>query len=305
MVIDMKFHDIVDNELNSDFTFKKADKYNKLVDIENENPELEWANKTIMNYHIGKEISKEDYDRAVEIFNNFSKESSNYSEYCDYMKKNNELKDLQDFDYCMSLLKTLPAVYGFGYDEVSDEDIDLNIFNSEEDKMKFLAIKNYFDKYIEDLTDENVNRKLNNVILQGNTGAGKTFLLRYFATKLKENRICHAFIKLSSLIPIFKKYQNNKGDEENISQIVNIIYKIPILIIDDLATENNYASASEILYNIYENNKNVSVIISTNLDNKTMYEQYSGRVLNRFLETGSILNLQISDLRLEKRKKLC
>lgn len=301
----MKFHDIVDNELNSDFTFKKADKYNKLVDIENENPELEWANKTIMNYHIGKEISKEDYDRAVEIFNNFSKESSNYSEYCDYMKKNNELKDLQDFDYCMSLLKTLPAVYGFGYDEVSDEDIDLNIFNSEEDKMKFLAIKNYFDKYIEDLTDENVNRKLNNVILQGNTGAGKTFLLRYFATKLKENRICHAFIKLSSLIPIFKKYQNNKGDEENISQIVNIIYKIPILIIDDLATENNYASASEILYNIYENNKNVSVIISTNLDNKTMYEQYSGRVLNRFLETGSILNLQISDLRLEKRKKLC
>lgn len=301
----MKFHDIVDNELNSDFTFKKADKYNKLVDIENENPELDWANKTIMNYHIGKEISKEDYDRAVEIFNNFSKESSNYSEYCDYMKKNNELKDLQDFDYCMSLLKTLPAVYGFGYDEVSDEDIDLNIFNSEEDKMKFLAIKNYFDKYIEDLIDENVIRKLNNVILQGNTGAGKTFLLRYFATKLKENRICHAFIKLSSLIPIFKKYQNNKGDEENISQIVNIIYKIPILIIDDLATENNYASASEILYNIYENNKNVSVIISTNLDNKTMYEQYSGRVLNRFLETGSILNLQISDLRLEKRKKLC
>lgn len=302
----MKFHDIVDNELNSDFTFKKADKYNKLVDIENENPELDWANKTIMNYHIGKEISKEDYDRAVEIFNNFSKESSNYSEYCDYMKKNNELKDLQDFDYCMSLLKTLPAVYGFGYDEVSDEDIDLNIFNSEEDKMKFLAIKNYFDKYIEDLIDENVIRKLNNVILQGNTGAGKTFLLRYFATKLKENRICHAFIKLSSLIPIFKKYQNNnKVDEENISQIVNIIYKIPILIIDDLATENNYASASEILYNIYENNKNVSVIISTNLDNKTMYEQYSGRVLNRFLETGSILNLQISDLRLEKRKKLC
>lgn len=302
----MKFHDIVDNELNSDFTFKKADKYNKLVDIENENPELDWANKTIMNYHIGKEISKEDYDRAVKIFNNFSKESSNYSEYCDYMKKNNELKDLQDFDYCMSLLKTLPAVYGFGYDEVSDEDIDLNIFNNEEDKMKFLAIKNYFDKYIEDLIDENVIRKLNNVILQGNTGAGKTFLLRYFATKLKENRICHAFIKLSSLIPIFKKYQNNnKGDEENISQIVNIIYKIPILIIDDLATENNYASASEILYNIYENNKNVSVIISTNLDNKNMYEQYSGRVLNRFLETGSILNLQISDLRLEKRKKLC
>ncbi len=302
----MKFHDIVDNELNSDFTFKKADKYNKLVDIENENPELDWANKTIMNYHIGKEISKEDYDRAVKIFNNFSKESSNYSEYCDYMKKNNELKDLQDFDYCMSLLKTLPAVYGFGYDDVSDEDIDLNIFNNEEDKMKFLAIKNYFDKYIEDLIDENVIRKLNNVILQGNTGAGKTFLLRYFATKLKENRICHAFIKLSSLIPIFKKYQNNnKGDEENISQIVNIIYKIPILIIDDLATENNYASASEILYNIYENNKNVSVIISTNLDNKNMYEQYSGRVLNRFLETGSILNLQISDLRLEKRKKLC
>ena len=143
-----------------------------------------------------------------------------------------------------------------------------------------------------------------NLLFSGNTGLGKTFLSSCIANEM----IKKGKNVLYQTAPImFDKILDSKFGKTS-SDIVNDIYTVDLLIIDDLGTETKSEYKITELFNIIntrflnQNNKITKTIISTNLTLQQLYDIYDERIVSRIIGNYDACYFFGEDIRTLKKK---
>lgn len=118
------------------------------------------------------------------------------------------------------------------------------------------------------------------LILMGNAGTGKTHLASAIANHLMNELIPVKFGTFISLLDSVKK--TFKTDRDIISSLTSI----PLLVIDDLGKEKYTDWAKQILFQVVDEryNKELPIIITTNLNLKEMKEGIGEPIVSRLME---------------------
>lgn len=138
----------------------------------------------------------------------------------------------------------------------------------------------------------------NNMLLTGQSGLGKTFLLRCMAGRLIGRGY---YVLLISANRFFQIARNAyfENDEETFQELI----QADVLMIDDLGTEPMMQNITiEQLFSVISERQNLGkpVVISTNLDLNEMKRRYTERIASRMNDpkTSRVIPLAGRDLRL-------
>lgn len=144
--------------------------------------------------------------------------------------------------------------------------------------------------------------KKGNLLLYGNTGVGKTFLINCIYKELTES--AHAVIYLTAY-ELFAELEKitfkHSIPPEEASQRMDSLLECELLVIDDLGSElSNSFTTSQLFHIVNERHlKNRSIIISTNLSIADLKEQYGERIFSRLVSNFEFLKIQGEDIRLK------
>ena len=143
-----------------------------------------------------------------------------------------------------------------------------------------------------------------NILLCGNTGVGKTFLLNCIAKEILDMTYTVVYLTSFKLFDILAKHIFSKEIEEKneTDYQFQYIFNCDLLIIDDLGTENvNGFIASQLYQCVNERHLNQkSTIISTNLCVEDIRNLYSERVLSRLSSNYKFLKIIGNDIRVKR-----
>ena len=135
------------------------------------------------------------------------------------------------------------------------------------------------------------------LLLTGNTGLGKTFLLHAMAEKLIEKDVNILLVSAYRMLEILRKsyFEND--------QRPNDLLEAEVLMIDDLGSEPlmQNVTVEQLFYLINERQmKNRATVISTNLDMAKFRERYTERIASRLRDSRycKVLNLVGRDIRI-------
>ena len=146
-----------------------------------------------------------------------------------------------------------------------------------------------------------------NLLFTGNTGLGKTFLSNCIAKEILQN----GKTVLYQTAPVmFDNIQDAKFGKENTNiDLLDNIYNVGLLIIDDLGTEKITESKISELFTIINtrllnfNHKSTKTIISTNLTIDELVKVYTPRIGSRLAGNYRVLRFFGEDLRIKLRVK--
>lgn len=127
-----------------------------------------------------------------------------------------------------------------------------------------------------------------NMVLNGNTGVGKSHLAYAIAKSVSEKRRC-LFISVPKMFSLVYDSINNKDSRFTKSYFEKIMSEVDILIIDDLGAEvgrvDTTKQASDFmsgfLFNVYESRQGKSTITTSNLLGARLNEIYDERMFSR------------------------
>ena len=151
---------------------------------------------------------------------------------------------------------------------------------------------------------ESFPEKQKNLLFQGSTGLGKTFLSGCIAREVagKGHSVCYSSV--SDALETFETRKFNfdeAGDEAD--KRVRRMLDCDLLILDDLGTEMLTSMAMSALYTVLNTrlvNKKCTVI-STNLKNDELSRRYSPQITSRLLGEFTALPFVGQDIRLMKK----
>ncbi len=183
-------------------------------------------------------------------------------------------------------------------DEVNFDKYNFNI----SPRQNIKSIRNECVNFIKNFDDTNQR----NLLFSGNTGLGKTFLSSCIANELiKKGK--NVLYQTSPIM--FDKILDSKFGKSS-SNLINEIYNVDLLIIDDLGTETRTEYKVTELFNIIntrllnQNNKVTKTIISTNLTLQQLYDNYDERIVSRIIGNYTPCYFYGDDIRLKKLNKV-
>lgn len=173
---------------------------------------------------------------------------------------------------------------------------DFSIFDNPE------SIKKMYDK-IENWCENITTSKYKNMLISGNTGVGKTYLLDSICNKLIEKNIVVNYYTAFALSDLFLKYRSSFNEAK--AGLLDGVLTCDVLIIDDLGSESNIKNNEEYFYSLFNERlvKNKSTIITSNLDMEQLLYRYGERTFSRLCNKANsvIIKINNKDLRLIKK----
>lgn len=145
--------------------------------------------------------------------------------------------------------------------------------------------------------------KVNNLLLTGPPGQGKTYLCNCIASALIARGNLVIYQTAFKLIEIIENARFNKNSFSSEDDSYQMLFNADLLIIDDLGTEFINTFTNVEMFNIINSrlNQNKKTIISTNLSPIQLKEKYSERISSRLFGHYEMLPFYGPDLRWEKR----
>ena len=163
-----------------------------------------------------------------------------------------------------------------------------NIEHIVKDCQKFIA--SFEDRY-------------DNILVYGNTGVGKTFLVNCIAKEILDMSYTVVYLTSFQFFDIMEKHTFSRSLEEKTeaSHQFEHIFDCDLLIIDDLGTETvNSFIASQLYQCMNERHLHKkSTIISTNLSFDDIKNRYSERVFSRIVSNYKPFKIIGTDIRLK------
>lgn len=182
------------------------------------------------------------------------------------------------------------------YSDVADKN-KYNFDASPRDNVE--AILDTCKKFIKNFDDPDQN----NLLFSGNTGLGKTFLSTCIANEMIKLGKTVLYQTAPVMLDKILDYKFGKSKDN----IVDTIYSVDLLIIDDLGTETKNNIKLTELFNIInsrllnQNNKITKTIISTNLSLQELYSTYEERIVSRIIGNYDACYFYGDDIRIKKR----
>jgi DNA replication protein DnaC len=162
-------------------------------------------------------------------------------------------------------------------------------------KKNYDKLKKYVDNFENDKT---------NFLLVGGTGLGKTHLSTSVAKELVDRGYFVVYEIAQNIFADFESdyFRDRFSDTEMLSERY---LECELLIIDDLGTEIVTNRSLSYLYNIINTrlNKNLPIIINTNLSGKDLEKLYNERIFSRLLGDFVHLKFEGDDMRDVRTKK--
>lgn len=143
-----------------------------------------------------------------------------------------------------------------------------------------------------------------NILFQGSTGVGKTFLSNCIAKELLDKGYAVLYVSAGTLFDQISDVVMNKNQLTGSRDFYHAVNESDFLIIDDLGTEFTNNFTASYLYTLLNDRllRRKPTIISTNLSLTELREHYSERIFSRICDSYLICNIYGSDIRLAKRK---
>lgn len=140
-----------------------------------------------------------------------------------------------------------------------------------------------------------------NLIFSGGPGLGKTFLSACIAKVVSENGWSVAYDSASACLGAFEKERFSRDGDEKAAAgaTVRQYLSCDLMILDDLGTEMNTSAAQSALYTLVNHRLTAGkqTIISTNLPEQALEQQYSPQIASRLLGEYQWLHFLGSDIR--------
>ena len=179
------------------------------------------------------------------------------------------------------------------------EKFDLSLYGSARESMEIV-----FDtcrEYAQSFSDRSMN-----LMFQGGTGLGKTFLSACIARVVAENGHSVCYDTASSALEAFetKKFSRDIQTAENAAVKVERMLDCELMILDDLGTEMPTPMAVSALYTLI-NTRLVNgrkTVISTNLTDAELLKRYNAQICSRLEGEFTKLPFFGSDIRLLKKE---
>lgn len=143
-----------------------------------------------------------------------------------------------------------------------------------------------------------------NLLFYGPTGVGKTFLTNCIAAELLRARHSVAYLTATQFFEVLADHEFHREQTSQAQERYQYIEDAQLLIIDDLGTEMNNTFVETALFDCLNKRymRELSTIISTNLEMRQLEHKYSKRISSRLMEHYHIFPLFGPDIRLQKRK---
>lgn len=144
-----------------------------------------------------------------------------------------------------------------------------------------------------------------NILFQGNTGVGKTFLSNCVAKELLDKGYALLYTSAGNLFDKISDVILNKNLLSDSRDFYHATGECDFLIIDDLGTEFTSSFTVSCLYSLINDRllHRKPTIISTNLSLTEIRGHYSERIFSRICDSYMIYTIYGEDIRFARRKK--
>lgn len=145
---------------------------------------------------------------------------------------------------------------------------------------------------------------INNIMLTGQAGRGKTFLCNCIAKDVLDANHTVLYVTAPNLFKKVEEFRFNR-DEVTDDYYMDFLLEVDLLIIDDLGTEFSSTVTRSELFNII-NSRILSekrTVISTNLSLSDIADSYSDRIASRIIGNYTSFEVIGDDIRLLKKHK--
>lgn len=163
----------------------------------------------------------------------------------------------------------------------------------------------YYKQTLLDLFNENDDNIVpkRRLLLSGAVGSGKSYLAAKIADQVQASGIPAVFVQAQSLAAALRKqdilnqaFAPDLREQDRYRQYFALLFSVPLVVIDDLATIN--LTQSQLLYLFNNFKADQRLVITTNLSLPQIQSEYGERVLSRLLEDTQVMTFNTADLRL-------
>lgn len=171
-----------------------------------------------------------------------------------------------------------------------------NIENIYQSLLQYIAgVDSYF---------QNTSEQKGNILFQGKTGVGKTFLSNCVAKELLDRGYAVMYTSAGTLFDQISDVVMNKNQISGSQEFYQAICHCDFLIIDDLGTEFTNSFTASSLYTLVNDRllHRRPTIISTNLSLTEIRDHYSERIFSRICDSYFIYTIYGEDIRFAKRR---
>lgn len=135
--------------------------------------------------------------------------------------------------------------------------------------------------YIENFNPEEQQQNLG---FFGGVGVGKSHLAKCIADGVIEKEYTAIFVTVPKLLAKLRS-SYNKESEFNESEILEVLEKADLLILDDYGTENKTDWAAEKLFDLINTRDGMNTIITTNFSPEELFEVIGERDFSRLIKS--------------------
>ncbi len=207
--------------------------------------------------------------------------------------------------YNQELTKELGTLMRHG--DESFERFDLSLYPDEADPATGLVPRTIMKKVSDACRRyaENFSASSQNLLFQGNTGLGKTYLSACIARVVAEKGFSVCYDTAAAALDNYERAKFGRDTEEGETAAVRIkrMESCDLMILDDLGTEMATPMGQSALYTLINNRlvNDRKTIVSTNLGNDELSRRYTPQIASRILGEFQCLPFIGTDIRRMKR----
>jgi len=145
-----------------------------------------------------------------------------------------------------------------------------------------------------------------NLLFYGTTGLGKTFLCHCIAKAVLDAGYTVLYVTAPRLFKLIQDNHFNRGGAPYAEEQLNAVHEADLLVLDDLGAEFSTIVTDSALFDVLNQRllENRSTVISTNLTTDELEEQYTERIVSRFIGNYKWFKFFGDDLRVKRAERM-
>ncbi|MCL2364569.1 MAG: ATP-binding protein [Defluviitaleaceae bacterium] len=163
-----------------------------------------------------------------------------------------------------------------------------------------------FVKQVAENRAQDFAKSTQNMLFYGTTGLGKTFLCHCIAKALLDTGCTVLYVTAPRLFKLIQTQQFNRSNADDTEEKLDAVQEADLLILDDLGAEFSNIITDSALFDVVNQRllDGRATVISTNLTLGELEEQYTERIVSRFIGNYKWFKFFGDDLRVKQAERM-